>query len=100
MSCAIFVCIYVASGPQTYNLPPAGMPPVPGPPPGMCVCNVCVCIFNYMYCCDSGRMPPPGMPPGMMGRGMPPPGMPPPGMPPQGPPGMRGNVYNNTRGYV
>lgn len=29
--CVVFAA---AAGPQTYNLPPAGVPPVPGPPPG------------------------------------------------------------------
>ena len=33
-----FCAFSVAAGPQTYNLPPAGMPPVPGPPPGIVYC--------------------------------------------------------------
>lgn len=87
----VFLSFCAAAGPQTYNLPPAGMPPVPGPPPGLFVVNHALSWLVYIGFAIAGRMPPPGMPPGMMGRGMPPPGMPPPGMPPQGPPGLRGN---------
>lgn len=97
------VCVLLsfcaAAGPQTYNLPPAGMPPVPGPPPGLFVVNNAMSLLVIGFVI-AGRMPPPGMPPGMMGRGMPPPGMPPPGMPPQGPPGLRGNFMNRCKAVV